>query len=477
MNVTVPVYIENVRSTYVIQPLFHELPVESHRDLSRGTTAFVIALRKHLTLLGREDRHDKLESMLFCPDVEERHLSLSLQLRRQTVQLTLTLAVFRCFHRRIAFSPSLSDLWFTVDRGEDLEDRAEAVYKAHFRQLERDDELEEVDSYSQRGKAWITTIDVDFNPRKLAVSNRASSRPPFALLGFGRDHSGAEELEEVGRCLDWLYPDDLGRAFDREVEVEEIVRILSEKRPRPTVLVGPPKVGKTALIHEYVYRTIDARGGRFSSKRRCWLVAPQRLIAGMSYVGQWEQRLLAVLKEAKKRRHVLYFDDLLGLFRAGISASSSLSVGHVLKDFIERRDVSVLGEITPEAFNVLKEVDRGFADLFHVIPVKEPDPEVTLKILIRQVRELEGRHRCRFHPSALPRVIELQRRYARQWPFPARRRCFSNVWRSSMRGGAIRSTPRWSSMSFTAPVASRVHSSMTALRYDVPRCARLSKSG
>ena len=99
-------------------------------------------------------------------------------------------------------------------------------------------------------------------------------------------------------------------------------------------------------------------------------------------------------------------------------------MGQVLKDFIERREVSLLGETTPEAFNVLKEVDRGFADLFRVIQVREPTPEVTLEVLIRHVRELEGRHRCRFHPAALPRVIELQRRYARQQAFPGKAAVF-----------------------------------------------------
>ena len=38
--------------------------------------------------------------------------------------------------------------------------------------------------------------------------------------------------------------------------------------------------------------------------------------SGMSYVGQWENRLLAILREAKRRNRVLYFDDLLGIFAA-----------------------------------------------------------------------------------------------------------------------------------------------------------------
>src|SRR5213079_1962307 len=65
---------------------------------------------------------------------------------------------------------------------------------------------------------------------------------------------------------------------------------------------------KTALVHEYVWRTADSRRERqYRAHNNVWLLSPQRLISGMTYVGQWESRLLAILAEAKKRDHVLYF--------------------------------------------------------------------------------------------------------------------------------------------------------------------------
>ena len=89
---------------------------------------------------------------------------------------------------------------------------------------------------------------------------------------------------------------------------------------RPVLLLGSRLVGKTTLLHEHVYRTVEQRQGRHQLRNNVWLLAPQRLISGMSYVGQWENRLLAIIKEARRRKHVLYFDDLLGLFQAGVSA-------------------------------------------------------------------------------------------------------------------------------------------------------------
>ena len=117
---------------------------------------------------------------------------------------------------------------------------------------------------------------------------------------------------------------------------------------------------------------------------------------------------------------MLYFDDLIGLFLAGITSCSTLNAAIVLKPYLDRRDVRVLGEITPEGLRVLQERDRGFADLFHLIPVREPTDADTLRILVDQQRRLEGKHACDFGLDVLPAVIDIQRRYDRTAAFPGK---------------------------------------------------------
>ena len=55
--------------------------------------------------------------------------------------------------------------------------------------------------------------------------------------------------------------------------------------PQPLVLLGPGQVGKSAVIQEYLYRMIAAEE---KPVREIWLISPQRMISGMSFVGQWE---------------------------------------------------------------------------------------------------------------------------------------------------------------------------------------------
>ena len=92
----------------------------------------------------------------------------------------------------------------------------------------------------------------------------------------------------------------------------------------------------------------------------------------------------------------MYFDDLVGLFYAGRTSSSQLSVAHVLKPYLDRRDVRVLAEATPEAFRVLQELDRGFTDLFQILRLDEPNEEKNLRTLLgtRRTLRLDGRGRA-----------------------------------------------------------------------------------
>ena len=126
----------------------------------------------------------------------------------------------------------------------------------------------------------------------------------------------------------------------------------------------------------------------------------------MSYVGQWENRLLAILKESRKQRHILYFDDLPGLYQAGATSQSTLSVADVLKPYVERREVRLLAEATPEQLRILRERDRGFADMFQVLRVAEPSEEETVRILLSAGRALEARDQVRFALDVLPCVLD-----------------------------------------------------------------------
>ena len=419
MQFRIPAYVQQTKNSYTARPLFFPEPARHDDNLNRLLTKLTRDIVTGLEGLARDHRHDELAAWSFSPRVTAHRLPLEIELRRRTAKVKYLVAAFDHFDRRIAFTPSVPDVWFEVSRNEVLEVRATEALTEHWRKEERDAGDDEVhpEHGGLTGKAWIETLDLSASVPAMVPKKPNLS---FKMLGGGDTGDGASELRRVGRCLDWLYPDELDRAVLRDREAAELTTLLAAHDNRPVLLVGPRLCGKTTIVHESVYRRVSDRKQVHVQKGNVWLVSPQRLISGMSYVGQWEGRLLAILKHAKKRDHVLYFDDLIGLFLAGVSSQSSLSAAVVLKPYLERRDVRVLGEITPEGLRVLQERDRGFADLFHVIPVREPDDAQTLRILIDQQRRLEQRQKCEYGLDVLPAVIDIQRRYDRTASFPGK---------------------------------------------------------
>lgn len=429
MVVSLPIYVEAVtrrddRTVHRCRPLFFDEPETRGEDLGRALTRLTRELGHELQSHGKESRHDELAARLFSPPLETRQCRFSVDLRQHIVKCRFLFVSIAAFGRRVSFTPSVPGLWFEVVPGESLEAKAEGVVAAHFQRLVNRDGWThaQLDELSLTGRAWVTTVDMH-----VTVSQRPSENMEerLAALFSARPMDGADELDRCGRCLDWLYPDELDLPLLRDAEVGRLVQALQARDRRPVALVGPRMVGKTTIVHGAVREREQRRRPRAEGER-LWLLSPQRLISGMMAVGQWEQRLLAILEEAKGHDHVLYFDDVLGLYRAGATAASDLTVADVLRTHVLRRDVRVLAEMTPEMFQAFAERDRGLADQFDVQPVEPLPAPATLQILLEVRRRLEIRHRCSFDVDVLPTAIDLQRRYVRDAEFPGKGAAFLN---------------------------------------------------
>ena len=421
MIYTVPIYLVKYnpgsgRRRYRGRPLLGDGPVADHERLNRVMEGLSRDLTRRLNDLSRAMRHEELARWGYCPELTTRKLKATFHLKKSTARCRFLLVVIPTLDRRLVFTPSLPDLWFEVHRGESIESRAVEVLEEHFRMMEKEEEDFNPESISLDGEAQVTTIDIS------VTSTQKPPEPADNMFAIGPTEapSGSEELQRVGRQLDARYPDELHRAVLRDCEVDALTSRLDRRPKQPVLLLGPPRVGKTTIVHEHVYRKASKRKTADTGKRNVWLLSPQRLISGMSYVGQWESRLLAILDHVRKYRHTLYFDDLLGLFRAGVTCQSNLNVANVLRPYLERGDIAVVAEATPQTFRVLQEQDRAFADMFHVIRVDEPSEQDNLQILISVVQQLEDANNCRFDVSVLPTVIDLQRRYTNQAVFPGK---------------------------------------------------------
>lgn len=427
MNFDIPILVEQSsdkgQTMFSLRPLFApQLKVRRDR-LAAALSRMSQEVRKLVQAVrGSETEAAVLTQLSFNPDLAVARHKLQLELRKQVVNLTCCVATFAHLERHQAFLPADRSLWLELTAEERVVDRVSELLTAELKRTEKDDGQEAVASRLKvlhlEGSPWLTHLRMDIDTRIRQKKNDEESRVSF--LGQTGDFIGVLELERLGTCLDASYPDDLHRALFRDDDVRKLRELLQARDNRPVLIVGPPRAGKTTVIHECVYQAVAARPESQRNVGNVWHIAPQKIVAGMSYVGQWENRVLAILSDMVKQRHVLYLDDMPGMFRAGVHSKSTLSAADVLKPFIERRDLQLLLEITPGQLRVFQERDRGFADMFQVLRLEASSEKDTRSILANSARELEQRHSVSFAVDVVPTVIELTRRYERDAALPGK---------------------------------------------------------
>jgi hypothetical protein len=208
MTITIPIYIEKrpsagAESLFVVTPLFLDTHECRAQDLSKAMTRLVQALRKELSSLARAGRCDQLLDYLAPPEWEDHSYKVRVELRKGTAEGRFHVVAFRKMGKRLAFSPTVSDLWFECERGTSLRLRAEEVLTRHYQEREKEgDEAAQLkQEISRRIRTWTTSIDIDIDATSKTSEGESRSRP-LSFLGGGKSFHGAEELEKVGRCLE-----------------------------------------------------------------------------------------------------------------------------------------------------------------------------------------------------------------------------------------------------------------------------------
>src|SRR5262249_19153596 len=148
----------------------------------------------------------------------------------------------------------------------------------------------------------------------------------------------APTLESVGE--DWVHVARAGRlpaTVGVDPVYDSIASVFEEGKVLPSLLfVGPRGAGKTALVRRIARGLLDKSRGKGGIRRRLWATSADRIVAGMVYLGMWQQRCLAMAKELEGGVDVLYVDrlaDVMAPMSDGASIMDLLSPGVIGKMF------------------------------------------------------------------------------------------------------------------------------------------------
>ncbi|MDA1013943.1 MAG: AAA family ATPase [Planctomycetota bacterium] len=216
-------------------------------------------------------------------------------------------------------------------------------------------------------------------------------------------------------CATRLKPSSLAPAFQQDALIERLGQALGGERKRSVLLIGPSGVGKTAIYHEVIRRRtqFDLRGVEF------WQSSGARLVAGTCGYGMWQKRCRELCDEVARKRVLLHLGGLVELLEAGRGGGSSQGIANYLRPRIERGELQVIVECTPEQFAVVERNHPSLLQTLWDMRIEEPN-ETDGRSILQAFADSQADSAAKISAAALDVLDRHHRRYATYSVFPGR---------------------------------------------------------
>jgi ATP-dependent Clp protease ATP-binding subunit ClpB len=222
-----------------------------------------------------------------------------------------------------------------------------------------------------------------------------------------------EALEKYGRDLTELAKQGkLDPVIGRDEEIRRVIQILSRRTKNNPVLIGPPGVGKTAIVEGLAQRIVRGDVPEGLKGKRVVTLDMGALVAGAKYRGEFEERLKAVLKAVQDANGeiILFIDELHTVVGAG-AAEGAMDASNLLKPALARGELHCIGATTLDEYKKHIEKDAALERRFQPVTVDQPTVEDTISILRGLKERYEVHHGVRIKDSALVSAAVLSHRY------------------------------------------------------------------
>ena len=185
-------------------------------------------------------------------------------------------------------------------------------------------------------------------------------------------------LSGVGICLNDTVSD---RIYLRDKEIDEIISVLLRKNKNNPLLVGKAGTGKSAIVYELARRINEGVVPDALKNMKIYLISTSSLVAGTKYRGEFEEKINNLISEVIRCKNIILFiDEIHTIVKTG-SSEAGIDAANILKPYLARDDLKVIGATTTSEYNEYLKKDSAFLRRFAKIMINEPTNADMIKIM------------------------------------------------------------------------------------------------
>jgi len=203
----------------------------------------------------------------------------------------------------------------------------------------------------------------------------------------------------------------LDPVIGRAKEIDRTVSILNRRTKNNPILIGEPGVGKTAIVEGLAQKIVSEEVPDSLIDKRVLTLDMASVVAGTKYRGEFEERIKAIINEAREAGNVLLFIDELHTVIGAGGSEGSLDAANILKPALSRGELQVIGATTTDEYRKHIENDAALERRFQSIMVDEPSVEDTIAILQGLKEPFEDHHQLNIADDAINAAVTLSKRY------------------------------------------------------------------